>query len=115
MPQNLVIISRHESRVVNELILQTETHEDKDEKSFEPPTQQPPIGFSGIEGFKVSSFSLRNYSKYELKEIEAVALQAKGCILFYAIPSTLHAHLQEPRNCKNLVFFGCKFAGGAYG
>ncbi|KAL5107123.1 hypothetical protein TcWFU_009406 [Taenia crassiceps] len=52
MPQNLVIISRHESRVVNELILQTEKNEDKDEKSFEPPTQQPAIGFSGIESFK---------------------------------------------------------------
>uniref|UniRef100_A0A158REV8 Anoctamin n=1 Tax=Hydatigena taeniaeformis TaxID=6205 RepID=A0A158REV8_HYDTA len=52
MPQNLVIISRHEARVVNELVLQTELKEDKDEKSFEPPTQQPPIGFSGIDDFE---------------------------------------------------------------
>ncbi|VDK32493.1 unnamed protein product [Taenia asiatica] len=52
MPQNIVIISHHESRVVNELVLQTEANEDKDEKSFEPPTQQPAIGFSGIESVK---------------------------------------------------------------
>ncbi|CDI97940.1 protein of unknown function DUF590 [Echinococcus multilocularis] len=51
MPQNLTIISRHEARVVNELLLQNEEIEDK-EKSFEPPTQQPAIGFSSVESFK---------------------------------------------------------------
>uniref|UniRef100_A0A5K3FBR5 Anoctamin n=1 Tax=Mesocestoides corti TaxID=53468 RepID=A0A5K3FBR5_MESCO len=48
IPQRLVIISRHEARVINELILQGEVDEDDDreESKREPlPINPPPIGF----------------------------------------------------------------------
>ena len=60
MPQSLAIISRHEARIINELLLQNESYEDSGEdKSFEPPTDQPPIGFSSVDEFKVNHFSLK--------------------------------------------------------
>ena len=59
MPENLAIISRHEARVVNELLLEIDTLNDTaDEKAFEPPTDQPPIGFSSADEMKVSSLLL---------------------------------------------------------
>ncbi|VDO07388.1 unnamed protein product [Rodentolepis nana] len=47
MPRSLVIISRHEARVISEL----ELTDDKD-NAWEPPTQQPPIGFSCVDEIK---------------------------------------------------------------
>ncbi|KAM3185213.1 hypothetical protein ACTXT7_006797 [Hymenolepis weldensis] len=52
IPKNLIIISRHETRVINELVLQSELSDSKDEKTDEPPTQQPPIGFACVDEIK---------------------------------------------------------------
>nr|CDS25633.2 protein of unknown function DUF590 [Hymenolepis microstoma] len=47
MPKSLVIISRHEARVIGELEL-----DDDKEDAWEPPTSQPPIGFSCVDEIK---------------------------------------------------------------
>ncbi|KAM7534107.1 hypothetical protein Aperf_G00000115486 [Anoplocephala perfoliata] len=56
MPQNLSIISRHEAKVVNDLILQAETTDDKNERTWEPPTHEPPIGFTCVEEIKPKQY-----------------------------------------------------------
>lgn len=53
MPESLIIISRHEARVINELVLQSELTDSKEEKTEGPPTQQPPIGFACVDEIKV--------------------------------------------------------------
>ncbi|VUZ41606.1 unnamed protein product [Hymenolepis diminuta] len=52
MPESLIIISRHEARVINELLLQSELSDSKEEKTEGPPTQQPPIGFACVDEIK---------------------------------------------------------------
>lgn len=56
MPRNLRVISRHEAKVINGLILQAEVSDATDDKSWKPPTQQPPIGFTCVDEIKVFLF-----------------------------------------------------------
>ncbi len=54
IPERLSIISRHEARVISDLILQGEIDEDESEMAKGevpqgPPVSQPPIGFFSLE------------------------------------------------------------------